>query len=248
MVRVLIGGADCARAGARIALSGFPNVFKGAYSPLDVGVDVRDGDEASTRAVSRCVVDADGAAVGDGNAAVSTSFTPDGEFGVIAINAVVTGEACGGVARAILEFLREKGPIDEACFACAARDEALEARSSGGGCVVYEDVRNDATPSESENIVVRCADGLGVKDGVLTTVWHALTCAGVKTRAVYAHAFSTRRNDPEAEQGAIAVARAIGRAIETSAFGLRGFDGDAVGRLRTASDANPKDYVASLYM
>ena len=248
MVRVLIGGADCARAGARIALGGFRKVFQGAYAPLDVGVDVRDGDEASTVMVSRCVVDADGDADGDANAAVSTSFTPDGAFGVIAINAVVTGEACGGVARAILEFLREKGPIDEACFACAARDEALEARANGDGCVVYEDVRNDATPSGSESVVARCADGLVLKDGVMTTVWHALTCAGVKTRLVYAHAFSTKRNDPEAERGAIAVARAIGSAIETSAFGLRGFDGDAVGRLRTASDANPKDYVSSLYM
>ena len=237
MTRALLGGADCARAGVAVVLRGF-------------------GNASATEAWEEMAVVGGWGAAG---VADETTPTPTPTLGAldaggvmrVVVNARYGGNASGAAVMAVLDALRAKGPIEEACFVLATRDEAAaaDAARESNGFLAYEDVCNGARASDSVGIVARPlgAGGLSAKDGVLATVMRALQSCGTKTRVLYAPAFEASKFDREALERARAVTHRLGRAVEASAFGLSGYDAEAVDRLTPASDDAEPESSDALY-
>lgn len=243
MTRALLGGADCARAGVAVVLRGFGNA-SATEAWEEMAVVGGGGAGGATRA----------AGVAD-----ETTPTPTPTLGAldaggvmrVVVNARYGGIVSGAAAMAVLDALRAKGPIEEACFVLATRDEAAaaDAARESNAFLAYEDVYNGARASDSVGIVARPlgAGGLSAKDGVLATVMRALQSCGTKTRVLYAPAFEASKFDREALERARAVTHRLGRAVEASAFGLSGYDAEAVDRLTPASDAAEPESSDALY-
>ena len=241
MTRALLGGADCARAGVAVVLRGFGNASATeAWEEMELVERGRAG--GATRA-----------------AGVADETTPTPTLGAldaggvmrVVVNARYGGIVSGAAAMAVLDALRAKGPIEEACFVLATRDEAAaaDAARESNAFLAYEDVYNGARASDSVGIVARPlgARGMSAKDGVLATVMRALQSCGTKTRVLYAPAFEASKFDREALERARAVTHRLGRAVEASAFGLSGYDAEAVDRLTPASDAAEPESSDALY-
>jgi len=241
MTRALLGGADCARAGVAVVLRGFGDAsLTETWRELELGATFGPG--AVTRA----------AGVADETTPTPTlGATTTDSLARVVVNARYGGRASGVAAMAVLDALEAMGPIEEACFVLATRDEAAaaEAARESKTFLAYEDVRNGARASEVEGIVARPlgAGGVSAKDGVLATVMRALESCGIKTRALYAPAFEASKFDREALERAREVTHRLGRAVEASAFGLRGYDAAAVDRLTPASDDAEPESSDALY-
>ena len=189
-----MGGADCARAGVAVVLRGFGNA-SATEAWEEMALVGGGGAGGATRA----------AGVAD-----ETTPTPTPTLGAldaggvmrVVVNARYGGNVSGAAAMAVLDALRAKGPIEEACFVLATRDEAAaaDAARESNAFLAYEDVYNGARASDSVGIVARPlgVGGLSAKDGVLATVMRALQSCGTKTRVLYAPAFEASKFDREA--------------------------------------------------
>ncbi|CEG01858.1 unnamed product [Ostreococcus tauri] len=234
-MRVLVGAADCARAGVAVVLAGFGDGRDGTFASV---TSMRDVDDDATRA---------GAGVESSRMSsediCAMASTPD--VALIAVNARCDGsDGAALVSYAVLEAIESIEDVTEVCFICATRDEALELeRRDEESFLAYEDVRNGARWSDDVGIVKRPLGERGVNggDGVLAIALAALDARGTRVRALYAPAHA-RCSTSEA----LRVTHGLGRAVERSAFGLVGYDAAAVERLVPASSGD-RETNESLY-
>ena len=243
-MRVLLGGSDCALAGARAVL--------GAFAPRDAVFAPVCGDGGGDGG-------GDGVVSGVARGAVAWMRAAGADADACAFVAIhASSEDVGGgddpsaamamdVVSYIARVLASGGGEGEVCVAAATRDEALTDGEA------YEDATGGAEASAVETGIVRRemsasngGGGLVLGDTTLAKVVRALAACGVKMRVLYARGYASRD-----EEDALAVTDRLCRAIETSAFGVAAklkYDAPRMRALKVASRARGGDDLSELYM
>ena len=236
-MRVLLGGSDCALAGARAVLGAFAP-RDAVFAPVCGDGDVNGVVSGVARGAVAWMRDADA----DACAFVAIHASSEDVGGDNDASAAMAMDVVSYIAR----VLASGGGEGEVCVAAATRDEALTDGEA------YEDATGGAEASAVETGIVRRemsasngGGGLVLGDATLAKVVRALAACGVKMRVLYARGYASRD-----EEDALAVTDRLCRAIEASAFGVAAklkYDASRMRALKVASRARGGDDLSELY-